>query len=259
LDIDTESSVLNYYPLNELEASFWIDKDVLRLIYLKSGDTVSATAALTIKQPRKVFLKINLADFDMTYPFFILGGQDEPPISGRLSGTITTQGRLDKLQTNVKFQADKGRMGTIDYNSMVLNAKGEGPYLNVYDSRIIRDETSLQIEGTADIRKIATERFMEDITVTTDTKTIIWEGWDISRVDEKGELRLGRELNGGLRVDFKTRMNQDETQYEPVKPQNEVGLEYKMLNEDGILKDGTLQFKAKEKEEFFGIMKKYKF
>ncbi len=94
---------------------------------------------------------------------------------------------------------------------------------------------------------------MENLKISTDEKTIIWEGWDISKTDESGELTLSKGVEGGIKVGFKTYMR-DETAYETIRPQDELSLEYKILDEDG-----AFQFKTKEKEDFFGIIKKYKF
>jgi hypothetical protein len=55
-------------------------------------------------------------------------------------------------------------------------------------------------------------------------------------------------------VGFKTHPADDETTYKPVKDQNEFQLEYEVPDDNS-----TLQFKAKENEEFLGVMKKYKF
>ena len=154
----------------------------------------------------------------------------------------------------VEVSRDKGRLGTIGYENMILNLKGIGPILRVYESRLVREDSFLTLDGRVDIRELGSERFMEDITVSTDEKTIVWEGWDISRAGDNGELTLSKGVDGGIKVGFKTYLTEDETTYQAVKPQDELSLEYDIPEADS-----SLQIKAKEREDFFGMMKKYRF
>jgi len=254
LDIATESSILNYSPIDEIEASVWIDRDILRLIYVKAGDTISTSGALTLKPPRKAFLRINIADFDISQPFLILEGTQTPIASGRLSGEVLIEGPLDNLTTKISLEALEGHLGTILYENMIVNLDGTGPMLEVHDSRLVRQDSFLKLDGVVDTREFGNDKFLEQVTISSDEETIIWEGWDISRRDESDELNLSKGLGGGVRIGFKTQAMKDETAYETVKPHNEFQLEYSVPEENS-----ALQFKAKENEEFLGIIKKYKF
>jgi hypothetical protein len=252
LDLSTESSVLNYYPIDELEGSFLIDKDVARLIYLKMGDSVSATGAFTLKPPRKAFLKLVLAGYDISRPF-IISGEEKPPVSGRLSGEIFIEGPLDDLKTKAALSVKEGYLGDVEYNDMIINLEGIGPLLRIHDSRIIRKDSFLTIEGTADTKRFGTSAFLEDVVISTDEKTIIWEGWDISR-PVGNELKFSRDLAGGLKVGFKTQMP-DERVYRPQELGRELAVEHKLSDREYE----AVQFKAKDDEEFLGVIKKYKF
>jgi hypothetical protein len=254
IDINTESTIVNYYPLDEFEISCWVDKDILQFVYIKMGDNFLASGALSFQErPAKAFLKANFNDFDIGRFLFVLSQSSSPAASGKVSGDIFIEGPLDGLVTKANFQAKNGFLGTVDYEDMIINLKGTGPVLNVYDSRLIREDSFLTMEGAVDIREFSNERFMEDLVISTDEKTIIWEGWDITKAPDDPQLQLSRGVNGGLKVGFKKYMP-DETTYQPVKPQDEFALEYKPQD-----KNETLQFKAKEREEFLGVMKKYKF
>lgn len=254
LDIYTESTILNYYPFDEFEISCWVDESLLRLIYLKAGDSISASGVLSLGPPHRVFFKLNLADFDISRLLVISKEQDEPVASGKMSGQATLEGSLDELKTRANFGAKLGHIGTIDYKNMLLNMEGQGPILTIYDSRLIREDSFLTLEGMVDIRELGKERFLENLKISTDPHTIIWDGWDISKAAGQNELRLSKGVQGGVKVGFKKHISNDETAYQAIKPQDELELEYRMPDDKS-----SLQFKAKEKEEFLGLRRIYKF
>ncbi|NQT95235.1 MAG: hypothetical protein HQ572_02185 [Candidatus Omnitrophica bacterium] len=259
-DISTDSTILNYHPIDEIESSLWIDEDVARLIYLKVGDTISASGVISRALGNKTFLKAAITDLNIIDFHLIAGGSEETAIaSGKLSGKVIVEGPLKDLSTKAGLEARDGHAGDIRYEAVILNIKGNGPQMQLYDSRIVREDSHLNIEGPFDMRKMGTEQFLEEIVISADDKTIIWEGWDITKAEGSSEVSLSRALGKGVRVGFKTYLDRDETAYEPVRPQSELGLEYEIEDEEGLLNKGTLEFKAKEREEFFGVKKRYKF
>jgi len=259
VDINTESTVINYYPFDEIESSIWFDKDVARLIYLKLGDTISASGALSTKPPRNAVLKVTFADFRLDHPYLMALQGGEPAATGKLSGEMLIEGPVEELNTRISLEAKDGYLGTLKYENMIINVDGKGPLLRVYDSRIVRKDSFFPMNGVADMRNIGTDKFLEDVIISSDEQAIIWEGWDISKTNEEGALSVSKALGKGVKIGFKAATSVDETTYEPVRPQSEVGLEYDLLDEEGIFKNGTLEIKAKDREEFFIIKKRYKF
>ncbi|MFC1806742.1 hypothetical protein ACFL0T_00040 [Candidatus Omnitrophota bacterium] len=254
LDISTESSVLNYYPIDECEAYFWIDRDLLKLIFMRAGDTITASGAIALKPPRDAFLKVFFTDFDVSYPSVVFTDHKTPGITGALSGEILIEGPIDKLVTKSKLYVAEGRLDKINYENIIINIKGEGPIASLHDSRIIRSDSFLMLDGDLDFRNISNGRFLEDIKISTDNKTVIWEGWDISRAKGDQELTLSKGEGGGFSLGFKRHLD-DETVYSPIDTaQDEFKLEYKLSDDDSVI-----QIKTKEKEDFVGVVKKYKF
>jgi len=259
IDANTESTIINYYPFEEVESSIWIDKDVARLIYLKLGDTISASGALSIKPPRSAVLKIAIKNFMLDHPYLVAMQNQEPGITGSLSGDLLFEGPIEKLNTKINLEAENGRFGTLKYENMIINVNGKGHLLEVSDSRIVRKDSFFPMNGPIDMHNFGTDKFLENVIISSDEKAIIWEGWDVLKVEEDGALSIRKALGKGVNVGFKTYTSVDETTYDPVGPQSEMGLEYNLLDEEGVLKNGTIEFKAKEREEFFGIKKKYQF
>ena len=255
LDLHTESTVINYLPFDELEASLWLDPDVLRLIYLKVGDTISAAGGLSLKKDSNMlFLKLSMSDFDISRPFLLSSIDDKPEVSGTMNGELFIEGPLDSLKTKARFEVRDGMLDTLPYKNIILNIKGDGPVLEVSDSRIIREDSYMPIEGTMDMRQIGSERFAENIVISSDENTIIWEGWDISKPGTDNKLSLSRDLSNGVKIGFKAPMNENETDYAVERQTGELGLEYSIPDQDSII-----QYKSKENEEFLGMVKKYKF
>ncbi|MDP8296616.1 MAG: hypothetical protein RAP41_00315 [Candidatus Orphnella occulta] len=252
IDIDTEASILNYSPMDEIASSFLIDKRSIRVIYLKIGDIVAASGNFNIKPPRKAQVKVNFSDFNLEMPF-LLADKENPGISGKLSGEILISGLLSKPDMGIKLTAANGRFDPIAYDIMLINGDGTWPYLNIYDSRITHGDSSLMLEGELDLTKISDESFMDNVSITTDDNTIQWEGWDITNVDESREFSLKRGLSNGVSVGYKNYMD-DETKYGIDKPRDEFQLEYDLLDDESVI-----EFRAKEDEEFLGFRKKYSF
>jgi hypothetical protein len=252
VDIDTAASVVNYQPISEIEASFRMDAERIRAVYIKLGDMALASGFFDIKPPRKLELNINFTNFILQSLLDVLI-ENRPDLSGRVSGRIDIHGFLSSLNIDVDATAYDGNLGDIDYERIIINADGTWPHLRIYDSRITHKDSSLILDGDLNMERFGTNRFMEDIVITAADNTIIWDGWDITRIDEGRELLLLRALSSGFRVGYKRRIT-DETRYEPFDQKNEVRLEYDILDDDSML-----EFRAKESEEFLGIRKKYKF
>ena len=249
----TESSILNYTPIDEFEFSMLFDGVIMRLVYLKMGDTLAASGTFSIKPPRKTSVKVTFSDFDIARPFKIINQTDDVGVSGLLSGDILIDGDAELLRGDIALVASDGILDDVEYKKMIINAKSIGHDLLVHDSRIIREDSYLTLKGVADLREFGSEKFMEDIVISTDDKTIIWEGWDITKTDKEGAFSLHKGLEKGVRVGYTTYL-EDETQYESVNQRDEIGLEYDLMDDKGIL-----ELKAKEGEEFLGVKKKYKF
>lgn len=248
----TESSILNYTPIDESEFSMLFDGAIMRLVYLKMGNTLAASGTFNMQPPRRTSIKVTFSDFDIARPFKIINQTDDVGVSGLLSGDISIDGDIELLKSDIALVASDGILDNVEYRKMIINAKSSGHDLIVDDSRIIREDSYLTLKGAADLREFSNEKFMEDIVISTDDKTIIWEGWDITKVDKEGEFSLHKGLEKGVRVGYTTYL-EDETQY-GVNQQDEIGLEYDLMDDKG-----TLELKAKEGEEFLGVKKKYKF
>jgi hypothetical protein len=252
LDLNTEASVINHWPASEIEASLIIGPERLRVVYAKVGDAVSASGFFDIKPPRKLDISINFTELNLE-EFLMLMIENRPDVSGVISGNMAIEGLSESPRVNVYISAKDGNISDINYNRIQISADGIWPHLHIKDSRITYKDSSLNLEGELNMRNFGTGYFMEDIVVSTTDNTIVWEGWDITRIDESREFLLQRSLGSGIRMGYKTRTS-DETRYEPVKQRDEFQLEYNILDDDSVL-----EFRAKESEEFFGIKKKYKF
>jgi hypothetical protein len=252
VDISTGASVVNHRPVNEIEASLRIDNERIRAIYIKIGDTALLSGFFDIKPPRKLDVNLNFTNFILQeiLDVFI---ENRPDISGRVSGSVYMRGLFSEPKIDIKSTIYDGHFGNINYDRIIVNADGIWPYLRIYDSRIMHKSSSFMLEGELDMRKLGSEKLMEDIIVTASDNTIIWEGWDITRIDQGREFLLQKALGSGFRVGYRARMS-DETKYEPATRTNELHLEYDFLDDDSVL-----ELRAKEKEEFLGIRKKYRF
>jgi hypothetical protein len=250
-DISTGASVVNYRPVSEIDASLRLDAKRLRAVYIKIGDTTSMSGFFDIRPPRKLELSLNFVNFILQDLLDVLT-EKRPDISGRVSGKLNIQGVLPDPKIEIKTTAYDGHLGQINYERLIVNADGVWPHLRIYDSRITHKESSLMLDGELDMGKMGSEKFMEDVIITSADNTIVWEGWDITRGAGGKEFLLQRALSSGFRVGYKAHMT-DETRYDPSKKKNELNLEYDFTD------DSVFEFRTQDSEEFFGVRKKYKF
>jgi hypothetical protein len=252
VDLNTGASVVNHRPISEIEASFIIDPERIRAVYIKLGNSALLSGFFDIKPRGRMDINLNFTDF-ILQDFFDIFMKKRPDISGRISGNISIEGPFTGPELKVKLTAYEGHLSDVNYDNMLVNASGAWPHLMIEDSRITHKGSSLMLDGELDMRSFGTRHFMDDITVTASDNTIMWEGWDITRMDESREFLMERALTSGFKIGYKRRM-EDETRYEPVKAENELRLEYDFLDDDS-----ALEFRAKENEEFFGIRRRYTF
>jgi hypothetical protein len=226
---------------------------VFRLTYLKIGEGALASGVMSLKDyPSIIFLKTTFRGFDISRLAFICRDDISSP-SGSLSGELTLEGDFNKFKIEASLLANDGYLGSLDYKNILLNLKGEFPVLTIYDSRLVSEDSSLTLNGHVDLRRIGNSRFLEDVVIETGTEGFLWDGWNITNSGDTNNLHLKKGLKGGINIGFKKYIGR-EVDYEPLKKQDELELEYKMLD-----KNSFLQLKTKENEEFLGVMKKYKF
>ena len=109
------------------------------------------------------------------------------------------------------------------------------------------------VKGPIDLRTIGGPTFLADLNIESYQKSIDWEGWDVTQEQVYGTNRLGlkKDIGEDFCVSFKS--NVEEEFYNYPYEKEEVGLEYK------IIENGSLKMELNEDGEFLGLERKFEF
>ncbi|MBU1146841.1 MAG: hypothetical protein KKD11_00610 [Candidatus Omnitrophica bacterium] len=250
--LSSRDIVLDSNEFLPLDMLYEIKGDVLEIRELRLGNSCRLKGNIGLAEPFNVDLHIDIirADMRRISGFTKIKGHDLAlgivsasfDIKGDIAGNIFSEGAIESRN---------GKIGPVGYNFVTLKLEGFGPVINIVDSSLHQDSSSLTMEGYIDLRNIAKGGLLDGLRIKSDMKTIAWDGWDISK-DGTDELTMSKDVGENLRVGFKTMRREPITTYEDRENPEEMSLEYKM----GLQ---NLKMKLKEDEEFFGIEHSVKF
>lgn len=248
--IYSSESVVNLKPINEINLRFSIDRDHLILEHFDWGQNYILLGEVALREPFSTDLQFMIDEARMRdlVSLFSYGNQDL--IRGIMTADIAINGRLRQLATKGHLEIKDGRMGNIDFERMKVNFRGEGPILYVSKSRVEREEGDLFLEGSADLRAFGRNIFLKDLKMCADGRTMIWDGWDISKADDAPQLKLEKSVDENLKVKFRTFMNDENLIDQPKK--DEWELQYKMGKK-------KIKMRLKDQEDFVGLEHKNEF
>ncbi|MCX5716649.1 MAG: hypothetical protein NTV07_07415 [Candidatus Omnitrophica bacterium] len=249
--LKTQNLIINYKPFKEISARWVWKKDKFFINSLSLGDTYRLMGSIGLRRPYDLDLKLNINGAHVADWLVFSKYGDDGIISGVLSGEVTVRGPLKEPSVKVKLNLKDGNIKDLKFDSINLNLKGKGPVLAIHDSRIVKEDGCLYIDGEVNLAKLGKRNVFEDVRVETDQKTIVWEGWDVSKDIDTSEVKLKKDINEDFRINFKTYSDQDKRLSE--QSEGEVGLDYK------IHKNDSINLRMKEDEAVVGVERKVKF
>ena len=244
--------VMNSSVLPELKIFFKLTKDKLRIYSLNFGESYRLRGTVGLKEPFETnayfeILRANLRDIAV-----ILKAKRPDVVTGIMNGLFSIKGPLANLESSGFIGGRSGKIGPIWYDSADIRIHGTGPIINIVDSRIRQAQATFTMEGYIDLRSVADSNLLDCLKLKSDMKTIVWDGWDISK-DGSDSIKMVKEIGEKVSVGFRTFAREELLPYQKRDNTDEMSLEYKLDN-------GQLfQMKLKENEEFFGVEHKRKF
>lgn len=243
---------LNSKRIPPLRMAFRIIRDELEIEALRLGRSYRLGGKISLVEPFNIDLRLEIERADMRRlsraskikgydaAFGIVSGSFD--IKGALSGNVFSKGFIESRN---------GRIGSVSYKAITLRLEGFGPIINIVDSNVSHDSGRLRMDGYMDLRNIAKGNLFEGVRIRSDMKTIMWDGWDITK-DGIDRLSMKKDINEKIRIGFKTMAREPViTYYERENPE-EMSLEYSIGMEN-------LKMRLKDNEEFFGIEHRVKF
>jgi len=250
--LSSRDIVLDSNELLPLDVFYEIKGDTLEIKELRLGNSCRLKGTIGLTEPFKTDLHLDVirADMRRISKFTKIKGHGLSlgivsasfDIKGDMAGNIFSEGIIESRN---------GKIGPVGYNFVTLKLEGFGPVINIVDSSLHQDSSSLTMEGYVDLRNIAKGGLLDGLRIKSDMKTIAWDGWDISK-HGTDELTMSKDVGENVRVGFKTMRREPITTYHDKENPEEMSLEYKM----GLQ---NLKMKLKEDEEFLGVEHSVKF
>ena len=243
--INSQNSILDYKPFQELDCCYQVQSDVLEVASLNLGKNFALSGCVSLKFPYIVDLKLTVAagSLDELEPIICL---DRDVFTAReVKADFRLLGPLSNPEVKGHFESKKGfliKLGS--YESMNMNLNGNAKFLAINESRIYKQGGSFIIDGEINFEK---ENIFEDVTVMAESGALVWDGWEVTRERESGQVQLGKNIGEDFRINFKTYINEE------MQSSNQLELEY-------ILSDKkSLKVQMKEDESFLSLEHKFKF
>lgn len=218
-NIQTEYLIFQYQPLRDFKATAVISLKGVRHILAQWGNVSQLTGEIGFV-PSKAQLNLRFGPVAID-EFDYLGSHRLPSsLSGMLQGKMNVEGPLNRLYIDGMVTIADGKVGTLNYDSAVINFAGHLPYLRLNDSKIVKGKNTFGLAGGFDF---SLQNFMRGIEVDNSEHIIIWRGLEMSsELEESGPFRtesqtLGRiqaEYELGSRTSLQATAEEDETKTE---------------------------------------------
>ena len=158
---------------------------------------------------------------------------------------------------DLALRGGKGKLGNIDYESMVVNLSGNSPLLKVVDSRILRKQGYIDVSGEVDLRKLWSRNPASGLNWTCGNEAIVWQGWNIVKETNSKEIEMGKGVGkqNEFMVTFKSYLN-DEQSWQDSQGHNQdqaVAVEY------SLDKQKIVKMQMKSSEEIVSLEHKVRF
>jgi len=248
----SSNMTLDSSALPDLKVFFKLTKDKLKIYSLNFGEFYRLRGDVSLKEPFETnvcfeILRANLRDIAI-----ITKAKRPGVVTGVMSGVFNIKGPIDNLQSSGFIGGRSGKIGPIWYDSADIKIHGIGPIISIVDSNIRQAQATFTMEGYIDLRSIARSDLMSYMKLKSDMKTIVWDGWDISKYGSDS-IKMIKDIGDNVSVGFRTFAREELLPYQKRENLDEVSLEYKLDNGQ------IFQMKLKENEEFFGVERKKKF
>jgi len=238
----------NSKPFKDVSMSFDIANNELEIKSMRIGTSYELVGTVGLLDPFTTDLRLQINRADIRDFTLITRSKRLKSALGIISGEFEINGNLENLYSNGTVQSRNGKIGIVEYDMANIKLEGFGPIINIVDSRVKWGKGTFAMDGYVDLRSIGKGGLFGGISVRSDMKGIIWDGWDI---EKKGmdELNMTKDISDDMSVGFKSVAREPLTTYYERDNPEEMSLEFK----------DYFKMKMRENEEFFVIEHSVKF
>jgi hypothetical protein len=248
----SNNMMINSSALPSLKVFFKLTKDKLRIYSMDFGESYRLKGTIGLKESFETDIYFEIIRANLRDIAIITKAKNPNVVTGIMNGLFNIKGPLNNLESNGFIGGRSGKIGPIWYDSADIRIHGIGPIINIVDSRIKQAQATFTMEGYVDLRNIVGSNLLNYIKLKSDMKTIVWDGWDISK-DDSNSLKMVKDIGEKMSVGFKTFAREELPPYYERDNLDEMSIEYKLDAGQAF------QMKLKENEEFFGVEHKKRF
>jgi len=223
-DIVFTNIIVDYLPFDrDVEAQVTLNrnKDMLGVTKFKVGNEIEGHGHLRLTDPNYAFFKWVVTNLQVEDYFLSETGKEN--VSGTMNGNFTLKGPLQSLDLLAHADVQNGNMGDIKFDSFIINLKGKGTVISLYDARIRKEDGYIILEGEIDLSKLKEGKAFDGVVFNPDDKFFVWEGWSVSKEGGKSAIRAEKSLDEEFNLSFKA-----DTKEEEAEEEHFLGVEHKV-------------------------------
>ena len=224
VDIVFTNIIIDYLPFNrdvEMQVVLQRTKDMLGITKFKVGDEIEGYGHLRLTDPNYAFLKWTVTNLEVEDYFLSETGKEN--VSGTMNGNFTLKGALQSLELLAHAYVQSGNMGDIKFDSFIINLKGKGSLISLYDSRIRKEDGYIILEGEIDLSRLKEGKAFDGVFFNPGDKFFVWEGWSVSKEGGKSAIKAEKYLDEEFNLSFKV-----DTEEEKEEEEHFLGVEHKV-------------------------------
>ncbi|MBD3379435.1 MAG: hypothetical protein GF408_03120 [Candidatus Omnitrophica bacterium] len=234
----------------EVEGRFRPERSGIVFEKIGWGENIVLRGQVRTVAPYPVDLELLMKEVDLVKLVDNFGGVKEP-LSGKLEADIKFDGPAASAKVKGRFFVGEGKLGELEFRSVSAGLKGQLPFVELEDARVMKEGGNILISGGMDFSRMLEGKVFEKLAFASDNKVAVWDRWQIMKEEQQREVTASRD-----NVTFTTSFDNDDLQKEPFYrsyDHRELGVNYEL--EGG----NSIKMGFEEDDDFLGMEHKMRF
>lgn len=198
--------VINYKPFDRevyIFLSYDKAKDVIDVTRFGIKGELEGYGSVRLTPQNHIFLKWAIRDLALKEYFLPSDGKLK--VNGVLNGNFTLKGPLREARLSAHLNVQGGNFGDFRFDSIIANLVGEGPVIQIHETRISKKDGYMTLSGEVDLRKLRDKKPFEKVSLKTEDNLFFWQDWSVSKKNESSLVEAEKFLDKDFKLSFKAR------------------------------------------------------
>ena len=198
--VRTEYLIFHFQPLRDFKGTAKISLKGIHDISAQWGSVSQLNGEILFGRVPDTRLNLMVGPLSLE-EFDYLGAHRLPmSLAGNFQGRLNVQGPLNRPYLDGIFTIENGKVGSLKYDTAVINFNGHLPYLRLKDSKILKGKNTFGLKGGFDF---TLRNFMNGVRVDNSEHVIIWRGLEMSsELEDASKVRKGSETLGRIQAEY---------------------------------------------------------